>query len=174
MHHCLQNYYKKNAFLLFYRGRRRERRGQKLPPSSKCSLIVSHVFQSSVLEDSLVSIFRCRISKYSTSGERSTKVPRADAAHMLFITCPLLFCSLYSTTQSLHTICHSSHMPCAFLPCLSCLGHSTPPSAKCQKCTAFLKAWIKYHLSGKQEVIAIPSPACLLHDSLYICPLPEG
>lgn len=150
MHYCLQNYYKKMHSCYFTEGGGARRGGRShpclLPPPPKCNLIIIPIFQSSILEESLVSIFRPRIKKHLKYQERRMKVPGAVPALRLFTTCPLLALSPWlPTSQSLHTTCCSPQMPCA-CPALRPGCCPPPPSAKCQKCTAFLKAWPKYHL----------------------------
>lgn len=78
--------------------------------------MVSHIFQSSILEGSLVSILRPRIKTYSKSQERSRQVRRAVPVLMLFATCPLLTLQPWLHLTSRLTPSFPPHT-CAVLAC---------------------------------------------------------
>lgn len=148
---------------------------KSLPP--KGSLVISHIFQSRILEDSLISIFRCRIKIYSKSQKKSKKVPRAGPALMLFTTCPFLALQPWPQLPSYFTPSVAPHT----CPVLSWFVHpawaacSSPPPTLCQvpECTAFLKAWLKNHLFWDTGRVCHSLPSMPQNDTLHACPLPD-
>ena len=158
MHYCLQNYYKKMHSCYFVR--KRGGRGgsgagggggrRRISTKATATKMSPDYFSYFPMQHSRrLSSLHCQTSNFKIfwrSREKNESSQGRSSAYALHNLPTLGFCSLDSNDQSLHATRRSLHMPCAFSICSPFPGCRLPPSAKCQKCTAFLQAWFKSHV----------------------------
>lgn len=146
-----------NSFLLFIKGGGDWGKGGTNCLSSwyhKHVAYCSHFYQSNILEDSADSTHHYTWPKIVWRSNKNMSIFRTDPALMLWASVDLTSSPSHFTPPIIpHTYCPAMCILPGLLDC------SLPPSAKCQKCMAFSKVWIKYHHIG--TMLVTPSPECL-------------